>query len=216
MGRVAVRAAKAVSYEGAGTIEFLLDNDKNFYFIEMNTRIQVEHPVTEAVSGIDLVKEQIRIAAGEPLNLRQRDIALRGHAIECRLNAEDPQHNFMPSPGKIRGLGLPGGPGIRVDTHIYSGYEIPHHYDSLLAKIIAHAPTRTAAIRKMNLALQEFRIDNVKTTAPFLRRILEDRRFRSGDYCTDLIEKLVADDKQRHLRGFMHKILDSFHHWADE
>lgn len=216
MGRAAVRAAKAVHYEGAGTIEFLLTDKKEFYFIEMNTRIQVEHPVTECVSGIDLVKEQIRIASGEHLGFEQKQIRLCGHAIECRINAEDPQHDFMPSPGKIRGLGVPGGPGVRVDTHIYSGYEVPHYYDSLLAKLIVHAETREIALRKMRLALEEFSIENVKTTIPFLAKIIETERFGSGNYATDLIEKLKKDHEHHHLREFMHKVLESFHLWPDE
>jgi len=216
MGRVAVRAARAVDYSGAGTIEFLVTDDGEFFFIEMNTRIQVEHPVTEYVTGIDLVKEQINVAAGRGLGLRQRDIKLSGHAIECRINAEDPHHNFMPSPGKIRGLGLPGGPGVRVDTHIFSGYEIPHYYDSLLGKLIVHADSRAAAIERMRRALGEFSIDNVKTTIPFLLRIVEDHRFANGNYCTDLVEKLRDDDDHHRLRGFMHRVLESFHLAADE
>lgn len=216
MGRAAVKAAKAVDYSGAGTVEFLIDEDSNFFFIEMNTRIQVEHPVTEYVTGIDLIKAQIRIASGEVLGLKQRNIKIKGHAIECRINAEDPSHNFMPSPGKIRSLGLPGGPGIRVDTHIFCGYEVPHFYDSLLAKLVVHANNRKNAIERMKRALDEFSIDNVKTTIPFLARIMDDHRFRSGEYCTDLIEKLKADDDNHHLRGFMKKIMDSFHLWPDE
>jgi len=216
MGRAAIKAAKAVNYLGAGTIEFLLTEDREFYFIEMNTRIQVEHPVTESVTGLDLVKAQIRIAAGEPLELKQRQIKIKGHAIECRINAEDPYHDFMPSPGKIHGLGLPGGPGIRIDTHIHSGYEVPHYYDSLLAKCIVHSETRDAAIEKMKLALEEFTIHNVKTTIPFLMRIIDDQRFRNGDYCTNFIEQLKADEDTHRLKRFMHRIMESFHLWPDE
>ncbi|MBD3322016.1 MAG: acetyl-CoA carboxylase biotin carboxylase subunit [Chitinivibrionales bacterium] len=215
MGKTAVKVAKAVDYQGAGTVEFLIGDDSKFYFIEMNTRIQVEHPVTEAATGIDLVKAQICIAANEPLGLRQKDIQISGHSIECRINAEDPQHDFMPSPGKLRGLCLPGGPGVRVDTHVYSGYEIPHYYDSLLTKIIVHAHNRTIAIDRMKRALDEFSVENVKTTAPYLARIMNDHRFRSGEYGTDLIEKLKEDDENHHLKGFVHKLMESFHLWHD-
>ncbi|MBD3344148.1 MAG: acetyl-CoA carboxylase biotin carboxylase subunit [Chitinivibrionales bacterium] len=215
MGRAAIKAAHAVNYQGAGTVEFLLGEDKNFHFIEMNTRIQVEHPVTEAITDIDLIKSQICIAAGEPLGFKQSDIKIKGHAIECRINAEDPQHDFMPSPGKIRGLGLPGGPGIRLDTHIYSGYEVPHYYDSLLAKLIVHAQNRDIAIKRMKRALEEFSIENVKTTVPYLARIMSDNRFRSGNYCTDLVERLKEDDDHHHLKGFVQKIMESFHLWPD-
>jgi len=211
MGRVAVKAAKAVNYEGAGTIEFLLTENNKFYFIEMNTRIQVEHPVTEAVTGIDLVKEQIKIAAGMPLDLKQRQIKITGHAIECRINAEDPFQDFMPSPGRVRGLGLPGGPGIRVDTHLYSGYEIPHYYDSLLAKLIVHGESREAAINKMKQALREFRIKNLQTTIPYHQRIIDDERFLRGEYCTNLIELLKEDDEKHKMGRFMKKVYDSFH-----
>jgi acetyl-CoA carboxylase biotin carboxylase subunit len=216
MGRTAVKAAYAVNYIGAGTIEFLLDKNSKFYFIEMNTRIQVEHPVTESITGIDLVKAQIRVASGENLNLKQGKIQIKGHAIECRINAEDPHNNFMPSPGTIRGLGLPGGPGIRVDTHIYSGYEVPHHYDSLLVKLIVHAENRSMAIERMKQALEGCSINNVKTTIPFLLRIMDDHRFRSGDYCTDLLDLLKTDDNHLHLKGIMHKIIESFHRCSDD
>jgi len=213
MGAAAVRAAHAVNYRGAGTIEFLLTDDHRYYFIEMNTRIQVEHPVTEVVTGIDLVKEQIRIASGLRLEIKQRHIKINGHAIECRINAEDPEHNFMPSPGKVHGLCLPGGPGVRIDTHLYSGYEVPHYYDSLLAKLIVHADTRHAAVERMKGALEEFSIKNVATNAGFLRRIVGDERFGSGRYNTTLIEQLKKDDSHEVLRGFMHKIMESFHRW---
>ncbi len=216
MGRAAVRAARAVNYRGAGTVEFLLDREHRFYFIEMNTRIQVEHPVTECVTGIDLIKAQIRVAAGESLELRQKDIQISGHAIECRINAEDPHNDFMPSPGKIRGLNLPGGPGVRVDSHVYCGYEVPHYYDSLLAKLIVHAESRPVAIERMKRALDEFTVENVKTTVPFLRRIMDHRGFVSGKYSTKLVEQIKTEEHDHHLRGFMHKIMDSFHHWADE
>ncbi len=215
MGRAATKAAKSVNYSGAGTIEFLLTEKHKFYFIEMNTRIQVEHPVTECVTGIDIVKEQIRIAAGQELGLKQRDIKIRGHAIECRINAEDPQHDFMPSPGKIKGLGLPGGPGIRIDSHIYSGYEVPHFYDSLLAKLVAYAEDRETAIKRMQCALHEFTIKNVKTTIPFHEKIMNDRRFKSGEYDTDIVEKMKKDDHHHKMTGLMHKIMKSFHLVSD-
>jgi acetyl-CoA carboxylase biotin carboxylase subunit len=182
----------------------------------MNTRIQVEHPITECVTGIDIVKAQIKIAFGEPMALTQRKIKVLGHAVECRINAEDPHNNFMPSPGKIRGLGLPGGPGIRVDTHIYSGYDVPHYYDSLLAKLIVYADSRQAAIQRMRQALEEFAINNIKTTIPFLVRLVDDHRFRNGNYNTNLIEQMKSDDDTNNLRGFMHRIMESFHFWTDE
>jgi acetyl-CoA carboxylase biotin carboxylase subunit len=211
MGQAAVRAAKAVDYVGAGTVEFLLDDNRQFYFIEMNTRIQVEHPVTECVTGIDLVKAQIAVASGEKLGLTQRNIRIRGHAIECRINAEDPEHDFMPSPGKIRALALPGGPGVRLDTHVYCGYDVPHHYDSLLGKLVVHAHDRPTAIARMRRALDEVSFDSMKTIIPFLSRILDDHRFKSGDYGTDLVKKLRDDDEHHRLHGFMHKIMESFH-----
>jgi acetyl-CoA carboxylase, biotin carboxylase subunit len=191
MGESAVRLAKAVDYTGAGTVEFLLDNDGEFYFIEMNTRIQVEHPITESITGIDLVKEQLRIAWGEKLNRRQHHVRLSGHAIECRINAEDPARDFAPSPGRIRQLCLPGGPGVRVDTHIYGGYEVPHYYDSLLAKLIVRASDRPAAIARMRRALREFSVRGVKTTAPFQFRILDNAEFRAGSYDTGLVERML-------------------------
>ena len=158
----------------------------------MNTRIQVEHPITEELTGMDLVKAQIRIAAGERLNIRQREVHLRGHAIECRINAEDPAARFIPSAGKVKRLYMPGGPGIRVDTHLYSGYTIPHYYDSLLAKIIAYGDTRTEAIARMKRALRECIIRGVKTTIPFQLQILEDQRFVNGSYSTDLVKQLLG------------------------
>ena len=167
MGDAAVRAAKAVHYESAGTIEFLLDKDKNFYFMEMNTRIQVEHPVTEMVSGVDLMKEMIRVAAGEPLSVKQEDIHLQGHAMECRINAEDPAHHFRPCPGVIEEIHLPGGNGVRIDTAAYNGYEIPPFYDSMIAKVIVHGRTRQEAIDKMRSTLGELIIDGVTTNVDF-------------------------------------------------
>ena len=167
MGDTAVRAAKAVGYENAGTIEFLLDKHKNFYFMEMNTRIQVEHPVTELVSGLDLIKEQIRVAAGEPLSVSQDDIKLTGHAIECRINAENPEKNFMPCPGLITNVHVPGGNGVRVDTHIYNDYKVPANYDSMLMKLIVHGKDRTEAIAKMRSALGELIIEGIETNVDF-------------------------------------------------
>ena len=188
MGETAVRAAKAFEYENAGTIEFLVDESDRFYFIEMNTRLQVEHPVTEMVTGIDLVKEQIRIASGQKLGFGQDAIKFNGAAIECRINAEDPDHNFLPSPGKIETLLLPGGPNVRVDTHVYSGYVISPYYDSLVAKIIAHGKDRTEAIQIMLRALKETIIGPVKTTVSLHERILNRPRFRQGKVSTNFIE----------------------------
>lgn len=188
MGEEAVRAAKAAGYENAGTIEFLLDDQQNFYFIEMNTRIQVEHPVTEMISGIDLIREQIRIAAGLPLSVRQEDIHLNGHAIECRINAEDPSKNFRPCPGTIREVHLPGGFGVRIDTAAYSGYEIPPYYDSMIAKVIVHDKTRAGAIDKMRSTLGELIIDGVTTNLDFQYEILNQEDFRKGSFTTAFIE----------------------------
>jgi len=189
----AVRLAKSVGYRGAGTVEYLYDDDSGeFFFIEMNTRIQVEHPVTEMVTGIDLVRSMIRIAAGEPLRLRQSDIQLRGAAIECRINAEDPDRNFMPSPGRVSEIVLPGGPGVRVDTMLYSGCEVPPYYDSLLAKLIVHAEDRPAAISRMRRALKELRIEGVSTTRALHLTLLEDARFHAADFDTNSLERWLA------------------------
>ncbi|MFC1529847.1 acetyl-CoA carboxylase biotin carboxylase subunit [Gemmatimonadota bacterium] len=194
IGAAAVEGAKRVDYRGAGTIEFLLDRDGRFYFMEMNTRIQVEHPVTEEVTGLDLVKEQIRIAAGEGLSVTQEEISFEGHSIECRINAEDPDNNFTPSPGRIESLHKPGGNGIRVDTHIYAGYVIPPFYDSLLGKLICWAPTRAEAIARMKGALEEFVIEGVKTTIPLHLRIMSDPVFIEGhDVNTSYIPHLLAE-----------------------
>lgn len=190
MGNCAIKGAKAVNYTSLGTVEFLVDKDKKFYFMEMNTRIQVEHPVTETVTGLDLIKLQIKIAAGEKLNLPKKEIKLRGHSIECRINAEDPDNDFLPSPGKISKLYLPGGPGVRVDTHIYEGYIVPSNYDSLLAKLIVHGKDRTEAIFRMERALDEFLIDGIKTTIPFHKKILANQLFRRGEFNTNFIEIL--------------------------
>ena len=195
MGQAAIRLAKAVKYVNAGTIEFLIDEKGNFYFIEMNTRIQVEHPVTECVTGIDIVKEQIRIALNQPLSIKQPQVKTSGHAIECRINAEDIDNNFMPSPGKIETLIIPGGPGIRVDTHIYSGYTVPPYYDSLLAKVIAHAPTRSEAIEKMRVALKQFVIEGIKTNIDFQAYIMENDAFLDGQFDTGFITRLLESAK---------------------
>ena len=192
MGAAAVRAAKAVGYESAGTIEFLLDKNKNFYFMEMNTRIQVEHPVTEMVSGVDLIKEMISIAQGNPLSVKQEEIRLQGHAIECRINAEDPEHNFRPCPGVIRQVHLPGGKGVRIDTAVYSGYEIPPYYDSMIAKVIVHGRDRSEAVDKMRSTLGELIIDGVTTNVDFQYEILNNEDFQSGDITTDFIPKHFA------------------------
>jgi acetyl-CoA carboxylase biotin carboxylase subunit len=189
IGAAAVRLAESIQYAGAGTIEFLLDQDGSFYFMEMNTRIQVEHPVTEMCTNFDLVKEQIRVAAGEPLSLVLHGNRLRGHAIECRVNAEDPARNFQPSPGLITAFHPPGGPGVRVDTHIYHGYTVPPYYDSLLAKVIVHGNDRDEAIARMRQALDSFIIEGVTTTIPFLGRVMRHPDFVAGNVDTKLLER---------------------------
>jgi acetyl-CoA carboxylase biotin carboxylase subunit len=189
MGAAAVTLAKAIEYVGAGTIEFLLDEDGAFYFMEMNTRIQVEHPVTEMVTNFDLVKEQIRVAAGAKLSFKLVGHRLRGHAIECRVNAEDPARNFQPSPGLITAFHPPGGPGVRVDTHIYDGYEVPPYYDSLLAKVIVHGNSRDEALARMRQALDSFIIEGVTTTIPFLARVMRHPDFIAGRVDTKFLER---------------------------
>ena len=189
MGKMEIRATKAVGYESAGTIEFLLDKSGQFYFMEMNTRIQVEHPVTETVTGIDLIKSQIRIAAGEPLEIKQKDILLKGHSIECRINAENPELNFRPSPGTIEHLHVPGGKGVRVDTAIYAGCTIPPHYDPMIAKIIVHAASRGEAIKKMKSALSEFIVTGIDTNVDYQMELMNDPVFQSGQFSTDFIEQ---------------------------
>ena len=188
MGRDAVKAAQSCGYEGAGTIEFVLDPDGNYYFIEMNTRIQVEHPVTEMVTGQDLVKEQIRVAAGLPLSFTQEDVKLNGHAIEVRINAEDPAKNFAPMPGKTEFVHFPGGCGVRVDSALYNGYELSPFYDSMVAKLIVHAPTRLAAIRRMRRVLEEFIVEGYPTGADLAHLILYHPDYLKGDYNTSFIE----------------------------
>ncbi len=190
MGSVAAKGAKGVGYYSAGTIEFLLDSDRNFYFMEMNTRIQVEHPVTEMVAGLDLVKEQIRIAAGEKLAVTQKDIQIKGHAIECRINAEDWEKNFMPNPGKVEVFHLPGGPGIRIDSHVYQEYQIPPFYDSLIAKLIAYGRDREEALARMNRALDEFFIEGVKTTIPFHKKLINHPDFVAGKFDTGFLDRV--------------------------
>lgn len=193
MGQVAVKAAQAVNYYNAGTVEFLLDKHNNFYFIEMNTRIQVEHPVTELVTGVDLIKEQIRVAAGEKLGYSQKDIKINGWAIECRVNAEDPSRNFMPSPGKISGYLAPGGIGVRVDSAAYEGYVIPPFYDSMVAKLIVWGKDRNEAISRMKRALEEYVVEGVKTTIPFQLRILDNAFFQRGDFYTNFIQRRLEE-----------------------
>jgi len=189
MGEAAVRGTRAAGYLSAGTVEFLLDVRGDFYFMEMNTRIQVEHPVTELVTGVDLVKEQIRIAAGELIAVEQNKLGLRGHAIECRINAEDPERNFAPCPGTVTEFYVPGGPGIRVDTHVYSGYVIPPHYDSMIAKLLAHGNTREEAISRMRRALEEFVVVGVATTIPFHTAMMHDPDFVRGTFDTGTLER---------------------------
>jgi len=196
LGEAAIKAAKAVNYVSTGTIEFLVDAHKNFYFMEMNTRIQVEHPVTEMVTGIDLIKEQIAVAAGEKLRFKQEDIKMKGAAIECRINAEDYENNFMPSPGKIEVLNLPGGPGVRIDTHIYPGYVIPPFYDSLVAKIIVHGNTREEAIKIMQRALHEFEISPIKTTIPFHIQLLGNPLFIKGNISTHFVPEMLNTEEK--------------------
>ncbi len=195
MARAAVRAAQLIGYVNAGTVEFLVDAQDNYYFMEMNTRIQVEHPVTEAVTGLDLVKEQIRVAAGERLAVTQRDIEIRGHAIECRINAEDPRHDFRPSPGLVSRFQLPGGPGVRVDTHCFSGYTIPPYYDSLVAKIIAWGRDRDEAMTRMHRALAEFEIGGIRTTIPFHLKVLDNAFFRRGEVYTNFVQRRIDPDR---------------------
>jgi len=189
MGKAAVKAAEAVKYEGAGTVEFLVDKDRNFYFMEMNTRIQVEHPVTEEVINYDLIAEQIKVASGIPISGKNYEPTL--HAIECRINAEDPMNDFRPCPGKITNYHAPGGLGVRVDTHVYAGYVIPPYYDSMIAKLIVVAQTRDAAIEKMKRALREFTIEGVKTTIPFHLQLMDHEDYRSGNYTTKFMEDFV-------------------------
>lgn len=194
MGAAAIKAAKSANYSSAGTIEFLLDRHGNFYFIEMNTRIQVEHPVTELVTGLDLVKEQIRLAAGEPLGYTQADIQVRGWAMECRINAENPDKNFMPSPGTIEHYHVPGGPGVRVDSAAYQGYAIPPYYDSMVGKLIVWGANRDEAIQRMKRALEEFVIEGIHTTIPFHLKVLDNAFFRRGEVYTNFIQRRILGE----------------------
>ncbi|MFA5093164.1 MAG: acetyl-CoA carboxylase biotin carboxylase subunit [Candidatus Omnitrophota bacterium] len=195
LGEMVLKGMKSIGYVSCGTIEFLLDEKTgNFYFMEMNTRIQVEHSVTEMVCGIDLIKEQIRVAAGEKLKFKQENIQLKGVAIECRINAEDPDNNFMPSPGKIETLILPGGPNVRVDTHMYAGYEIPPYYDSLIAKLIVYGNSRPEAIKTMRRALSEFYVAPIKTTIPFHLKLMDNPSFKKGDISTHFVQDLLANE----------------------
>ena len=189
MGEVAVKAVKEIGYTNAGTIEFLVDKNKDFYFMEMNTRVQVEHPVTEMVIGVDIIKEQIKIASGEKLSIKQKDIKMTGHSMEARINAEDPEKNFMPCAGTITGLHIPGGNGIRVDTAIYSGYTIPPTYDSMIAKVIVHGKTREESIAKLKSAVAELVVDGITTNADFILKILDNKNFQTNNYDTSFIEK---------------------------
>lgn len=199
MGNAAIKAVKAANYTSCGTVEFLVDDDKKFYFMELNTRIQVEHPITEMRTGIDLVKEQIKIAAGESFKFKQKEIEFKGHAIECRINAENPSKNFMPSPGKINEINLPGGNGVRIDTAIYDGYVIPPNYDSMIAKIITYGTNRNEAISKMKRSLEELVIDGIDTNRDFLFDIIKNQNFIRGNFDTSFIEKemLKGDNKHR-------------------
>jgi acetyl-CoA carboxylase biotin carboxylase subunit len=193
IGDLAVRAAKAAGYVGAGTCEFLRDEDGSYYFMEMNARLQVEHPVTEMVTGLDLVKMQIRVAAGEPLPIKQTDVVQRGWAIECRISAEDPLRNFMPSPGRIGTLRVPAGPGIRDDGGVYQGYTVPVHYDPMISKLIAWGQSREEAIARMRRALDEYRIEGIRTTIPFHRRVFRHAAFLAGDFDTSFIERYRSE-----------------------
>lgn len=192
MGDAAVRAAQSINYVGAGTVEFLLDGSSNFYFMEMNTRIQVEHPVTEMITGIDLIAAQLRIAQGEQLPFTQKDIEIRGHAIECRINAEDPDHNFRPNPGRISGYLAPGGMGVRMDSHVYTDYEIPPYYDSLVGKLIVWGPDRPTAIKRMKRALRECAITGLPTTIGFHQKVLENPNFLNGDVYTNFVNQMMS------------------------
>lgn len=191
MGTAAVKVAKAIKYVGAGTVEFLVDTHGDFYFMEMNTRIQVEHPVTEMVTGLDLIAEQIRIAQGDRLSVTQEQVQLRGHAIECRINAEDPNYNFRPAPGRISGYLPPGGPGVRIDSHVYTDYEIPPYYDSLVGKLIVWGPDRPTAIKRMKRALRECAITGLPTTIPFHQKVLENSQFLAGEVYTNFVNQLL-------------------------
>ncbi len=187
----AAKLIQHAQYSGAATVEFLMDAQQNFYMLEVNTRVQVEHPVTELITGVDIVKEMIRVAAGEPLSFKQSDVKTNGHAIECRINAEDPDRNFMPSPGKITRFEPPGGPGVRMDTHVVTGYVVPTNYDSMIGKLLVHAPTRAEAIARMSRALREFRVEPIKTTIGLHRRLMDDSHFQEGGIDIHYLERLL-------------------------
>jgi acetyl-CoA carboxylase biotin carboxylase subunit len=195
MGADAVMAAKSINYVGAGTVEFLLSATGEFYFMEMNTRIQVEHPVTEMIAGLDLIAEQIRVAQGEKLQLTQDQVRLQGHAIECRINAEDPERDFRPAPGRISGYLPPGGPGVRMDSHVYTDYQIPPYYDSLIGKLIVWGPDRPTAIKRMKRALRECALTGVPTTIGFHQKILETPEFLQGEVYTNFVEQVMLSRK---------------------
>lgn len=197
MAEASVNLTKKIGYENCGTIEYLVDDEENFYFMEMNTRIQVEHPITEEVRGCDLIKEQIHVASGKPISEHVRNSVVRGHSIECRINAEDPYNNFTPSPGKIELFYAAGGRGVRVDTHVYSGYSVPPYYDSMIAKLIVTASSRDGAIARMNRALSEFLIEGIKTTIPFQTAILNHPDFKKGDYNIAWVEKYIASEEEK-------------------
>ncbi|MCS7090989.1 MAG: acetyl-CoA carboxylase biotin carboxylase subunit [Verrucomicrobiota bacterium] len=196
MGRAAIKIAEVARYTNAGTVEFIVDNQGNFYFLEMNKRIQVEHPITEEVTGIDLIQQQILVAMGEPLRIKQSDVHFRGHAIECRINAEDPFDDFRPSPGRVEMYYQPGGRGVRVDTHVYAGYTIPPHYDSMIGKLITHGRDRQEALARMSRALSEYYIGGIKTTIGLLQAILQDPNFRKGSYDTGFVERLLGSGRR--------------------
>jgi acetyl-CoA carboxylase biotin carboxylase subunit len=200
MGNAAVKLAKSVGYENTGTIEFLVDDEGHFYFMEMNTRLQVEHTITEEVYGCDLVKEQIRIAAGEPLSKHVVHAEARAHAIQCRINAEDPENNFQPSPGRIKFYYAPGGRGVRIDSHAYTGYSVPPYYDSLIGKIITVGSTRESAIDRMRRALDEYYVTGIKTTVPFHAAIMRSGEFRDGNYDTGFVERMMSSEKFQLVR----------------
>ncbi|MGE5699882.1 MAG: acetyl-CoA carboxylase biotin carboxylase subunit [Deltaproteobacteria bacterium] len=218
MGKVAIEAARAVRYEGAGTCEFLVDANRNFYFLEMNTRLQVEHPVTEMVTGVDIVKEQICVAAGEKLSIRQEDVRQDGHAIECRVYAEDPDKNFFPCPGLITSLRTPGGPGVRDDSGVFEGFEIPIYYDPIISKLVAWGKNRTEAIARMRRALNEYVVTGVKTTIPFHIRVMNNRHFVEGNFDTNFIDKVFfKEEEERRLEhGDVAMITAAIHVFLEE
>jgi acetyl-CoA carboxylase biotin carboxylase subunit len=201
LGKAAVRIAEAAHYTNAGTVEFIVDDTGNFYFLEVNKRIQVEHPITEEVTGLDLVRLQIELASGEPLHLSQGDVQFKGHAIECRINAEDPFNDFRPSPGRLEMYYQPGGRGVRMDTHAYAGYTIPPTYDSMIGKLVVRGNDRREAINRMNRALNEFIITGIKTTIPFQQAIMQDPNFRRGVYTTNFVEQLLTGARRELMDG---------------